>query len=52
MACDVFTVETARLRTLYVLVFIELGEPADPPQPINGSPRLRLGHLSRPGTSP
>lgn len=25
MACDFFTVETARLRTLYVLVFIELG---------------------------
>ena len=24
-ACDFFTVETARLRTLYVLVFIELG---------------------------
>ena len=25
VACDFFTVETARLRTLYVLVFIELG---------------------------
>ena len=25
IACDFFTVETARLRTLYVLVFIELG---------------------------
>jgi putative transposase len=25
MACDFFTVETAGLRTLYVLVFIELG---------------------------
>ena len=25
MACDFFTVETAWLRTLYVLVFIELG---------------------------
>jgi putative transposase len=52
IACDFFAVETAWLRTLYVLVFIELGEPADPPQPINGSPGLGLGHLSRRGTSP
>jgi putative transposase len=27
IACDFFTVETAWLRTLYVLLFIELGEP-------------------------
>jgi hypothetical protein len=25
VACDVFTVETIRLKTLYVLFFIELG---------------------------
>ena len=25
MACDFFTVETIRLKTLYVLFFIELG---------------------------
>ena len=54
IACDFFTVETAWLRTLYVLVFIELGSrrihlsaaTAHPP-----APRLGLGHLSRPGTS-
>ena len=31
IACDVFSVETTWLRTLDVLVFIELGVPADLP---------------------
>jgi putative transposase len=35
IACDFFTVETAWLRTLYVLLFIELGEPSDPPERIH-----------------
>jgi putative transposase len=42
IACDFFTVETAWLRTLYVLVFIELGSRADPRESVNGAPRLGL----------
>jgi putative transposase len=46
IACDFFTVETAWLRTLYVLVFIELGS-----RRIHLIP-TRRGSPSRPGTSP
>jgi hypothetical protein len=43
IACDFFTVETAWLRTLYVLVCIELGSRRIYPEPINGSSRLGSG---------
>jgi len=42
-ACDFFSVETTWLRTLDVLVFIELGVPADPPEPVHRAPGLGLG---------
>ncbi len=52
IAGDFFSVETAWLRTLYVLVFIELGEPADPRQPLDGSARLGVGHPAGPQPRP
>ena len=48
MACDFFTVETAWLRTLYVLVFIELGSRRIHPQSRNGAPELSVGHPAGP----
>ena len=48
IACDFFTVETAWLRTLYVLVFIELGEPADPCEPLDRAPGLGVGDPAGP----
>ena len=52
VACDFFTVETAWLRTLCVLMFIELGVPADPPEPFDRAPGLDLGDPAgaEPGT--
>ena len=44
IACDFFTVETAWLRTLYVLVFIEVGSRRIHVTSLDRAPRLDLGH--------
>jgi hypothetical protein len=44
IACDFFTVETAWLRTLYVLVFIELGSRRIHVSPSTAHPRRGVGH--------
>src|SRR5450759_4331499 len=51
IACDFFTVETAWLRTLYVLVFIELGSRRISLSPSTAHPDSGVGHLSRRATS-
>src|SRR5664280_739872 len=51
IACDFFTVETAWLRTLYVLVFIELGSRRIFLSPATAHPDSGVGHLSRRATS-
>jgi hypothetical protein len=44
LAADFFTVETVRLKTLYVLFFIELSTRRRPPRRSHRSSRLGLGH--------
>src|SRR5664280_2171590 len=51
IACDFFTVETAWLRTLYVLVFIELGSRRICLSPSTAHPDSGVGHPSRRATS-
>jgi hypothetical protein len=43
IAADFFTVETVRLKRLYVLFFIELRQSACPPRRLQREPRQRLG---------
>jgi putative transposase len=51
IACDFFTVETAWLRTLSVLVLIELGSRRISLSPSTAHPDSGVGHLSRRATS-
>jgi putative transposase len=48
IACEFFTVETAWLRTLYVLVFIELGCRRIHLEPRDRTPGLGVGHPAGP----
>ncbi len=52
IACDFFTVETAWLRTLYVLAFVELGSRRIHLEPLHHPPRLGLGHPASPQPCP
>jgi hypothetical protein len=48
IACDFFTVETAWLRTLYILVFIELGSRRIHVSPSTAAPALGVGDPAGP----